>query len=294
MRQAKTCYPALAMPRPAVPTTKLPSGEAVPVLGQGTWHMGDDRPKRKQEIAALRLGLDLGLSLIDTAGMYARRASEELIGEAIAGRRDEVFLVSKVLPENATARGTVSACEKILKRLGTDRLDLYLLHWRGSVPVAETLEGFAALVRAGKIRHWGVSNFDVDETMELWSLSGSDEAQTNQVLYNLTRRGIEFDLLPLLQRRRIPIMAYSPIEQGRLVKNGTLRDIAERHDATPAQVALAWVLRQAGVIAIPKAANEQHVRENRAALALRLSAEDLVALDLAFPPPGGPAPMEMI
>lgn len=282
------------MPRPAVPTTKLPSGEAVPVLGQGTWHMGDDRPKRKQEIAALRLGLDLGLSLIDTAEMYGSGASEELIGEAIAGRRDEVFLVSKVLPENATARGTVSACEKSLKRLGTDRLDLYLLHWRGSVPVAETLEGFAALVRAGKIRHWGVSNFDVDETMELWSLSGSDEAQTNQVLYNLSRRGIEFDLLPLLQRRRIPIMAYSPIEQGRLVKNGTLRDIAERHDATPAQVALAWVLRQAGVIAIPKAANEQHVRENRAALALRLSAEDLVALDLAFPPPGGPAPMEMI
>ena len=282
------------MPRPAVPTTKLPSGEAVPVLGQGTWHMGDDRPKRKQEIAALRLGLDLGLSLIDTAEMYGSGASEELIGEAIAGRRDEVFLVSKVLPENATARGTVSACEKSLKRLGTDRLDLYLLHWRGSVPVAETLEGFAALVRAGKIRHWGVSNFDVDETMELWSLSGSDEAQTNQVLYNLSRRSIEFDLLPLLQRRRIPIMAYSPIEQGRLVKNGTLRDIAERHDATPAQVALAWVLRQAGVIAIPKAANEQHVRENRAALALRLSAEDLVALDLAFPPPGGPAPMEMI
>ena len=282
------------MPRPAVPTTKLPSGEAVPVLGQGTWHMGDDRPKRKQEIAALRLGLDLGLSLIDTAEMYGSGASEELIGEAIAGRRDEVFLVSKVLPENATARGTVSACEKSLKRLGTDRLDLYLLHWRGSVPVAETLEGFAALVRAGKIRHWGVSNFDVDETMELWSLSGSDEAQTNQVLYNLSRRGIEFDLLPLLQRRRIPIMAYSPIEQGRLVKNGTLRDIAERHDATPAQVALAWVLRQAGVIAIPKAANEQHVRENRAALALRLSAEDLVALDLAFPPPGGPAPLEMI
>jgi diketogulonate reductase-like aldo/keto reductase len=282
------------MPRPAVPTTKLPSGEAVPVLGQGTWHMGDDRRKRKEEITALRLGIDLGLSVIDTAEMYGSGASEELIGEAVAGRRDEVFLVSKVLPENATARGTVSACEKSLKRLGTDRLDLYLLHWRGSVPVAETLEGFAALVRAGKIRHWGVSNFDVDETMELWSLSGSDEAQTTQVLYNLSRRGIEFDLLPLLQRRRIPIMAYSPIEQGRLVKNGTLRDIAERHDATPAQMALAWVLRQAGVIAIPKAANEQHVRENRAALALRLSAEDLVALDLAFPPPGGPVPLEMI
>src|SRR6202521_5600341 len=207
----------------AVPTTTLPSGEAVPVLGQGTWHMGDDAGRRKQEIAALQLGFDLGLSLIDTAEMYGSGASEELIGEAIAGRRDEVFLVSKVLPENATARGTVSACEKSLKRLGTDRLDLYLLHWRGSMPVAETLEGFAALVRAGKIRHWGVSNFDVDEMMELWSLPGGEEAQTNQVLYNLSRRSIEFDLLPLLQRRRMPIMAYSPIEQGRIVKNGTLR-----------------------------------------------------------------------
>src|ERR1700730_8444312 len=176
MRRAKTCYPALAMPRPAVPTTKLPSGEAVPVLGQGTWHMGDDRRKRKEEITALRLGLDLGLSVIDTAEMYGSGASEELIGEAVAGRRDEVFLVSKVLPENATARGTVAACEKSLKRLGTDRLDLYLLHWRGSVPVAETLEGFAALLRAGKIRHWGVCNFDMDETMELGSVSGRPHA----------------------------------------------------------------------------------------------------------------------
>lgn len=277
----------------AVPLTKLPSGEAVPVLGQGTWHMGDDRGKRREEIAALRLGLDLGLSLIDTAEMYGNGAAEELIGEAIAGRRDKVFLVSKVLPENATARGTVAACEKSLKRLGTDRLDLYLLHWRGSVPLGETLEGFVALVRAGKIRHWGVSNFDMDEMTELWSLSG-DEAETNQVLYNLARRGIEFDLVPLLQRRRMPIMAYSPIEQGRLLKNGALRTIAERHDATPAQVALAWVLRHEGAIAIPKAASEKHVRENRDALAVRLSAQDLAVLDFAFPPPGGPAPLEMI
>jgi diketogulonate reductase-like aldo/keto reductase len=277
----------------AVPLTKLPSGEAVPVLGQGTWHMGDDRGKRREEIAALRLGLDLGLSLIDTAEMYGNGAAEELIGEAIAGRRDKVFLVSKVLPENATARGTVAACEKSLKRLGTDRLDLYLLHWRGSVPLGETLEGFVALVRAGKIRHWGVSNFDMDEMTELWSLSG-DEAETNQVLYNLARRGIEFDLVPLLQRRRMPIMAYSPIEQGRFLKNGALRTIAERHDATPAQVALAWVLRHEGAIAIPKAASEKHVRENRDALAVRLSAQDLAVLDFAFPPPGGPAPLEMI
>ncbi len=199
-----------------------------------------------------------------------------------------------MLPENATKRGTVAACERSLKRLGTDRLDLYLLHWRGSVPLEETLDGFAALVAAGKIRHFGVSNFDMDDMMELWSLPGGDEAQTNQVLYNLTRRGIEYDLMPLLQRRRIPIMAYSPIEQGRLLKNGTVRTIAEHHDATPAQVALAWVLRHEGVIAIPKAANEKHVRENRGALALQLTEEDLAALDFAFPPPDAPVPLEMI
>jgi diketogulonate reductase-like aldo/keto reductase len=278
----------------AVPTTKLPSGEAVPVLGQGTWHMGDDAGRRKQEIAALRLGLDLGLSVIDTAEMYGKGASEALVGKAITGRRDEVFLVSKVLPENATARGTVAACERSLKRLGTDRLDLYLLHWRGSVPLTETLEGFTALARAGKIRHFGVSNFEVDEMAELWSLTGGEEAQTNQVLYNLTRRGIEFDLLPLLQRRQIPIMAYSPIEQGRLLKNGALRRVAERHNATPAQVALAWVLREVGVIAIPKAATEAHVRENHGALSVQHSEADLAALDLAFPPPRAPAPLEMI
>jgi diketogulonate reductase-like aldo/keto reductase len=278
----------------AVPLTKLPSGEAVPVLGQGTWHMGDDARKRKEEIAALRLGIDLGLTLIDTAEMYGNGAAEELVGEAVTGRRDDVFLVSKVLPKNATALGTIAACERSLERLGTDHLDLYLLHWRGSVPLEETLDGFAALVAAGKIRHFGVSNFDVDDMTELWSLPGGDKAQTNQVLYNLTRRGIEYDLVPLLQRRRMPIMAYSPIEQGKLLKHGTVRTIAEHHDATPAQVALAWVLRHEGVIAIPKAANDKHVRENRGALALQLSEEDLAALDFAFPPPDKPVPLEMI
>jgi diketogulonate reductase-like aldo/keto reductase len=277
-----------------VPTTTLPSGAAVPVLGQGTWHMGDDARRRKEEIAALRLGLNLGLSLIDTAEMYGSGASEELIGEAIAGRRDEVFLVSKVLPGNATRRGTVAACEKSLKRLGTDRIDLYLLHWRESVPLEETLEGFAALVAAGKIHHFGVSNFDFADMEELWSLLGGTDAQTNQLLYNLSRRGIEHDLLPLLQKRRMPIMAYSPIEQGRVLKNGALRTIAERHNTAPAQVALAWVLRQKAVIAIPKAGSETHVRENRGALDLRLSKEDLAALDLAFPPPRGTVPLEMI
>jgi diketogulonate reductase-like aldo/keto reductase len=256
--------------------------------------MGDDARKRKEEIAALRLGVDLGLTLIDTAEMYGNGAAEELVGDAVTGRRDDVFLVSKVLPENATALGTIAACERTLERLGTDRLDLYLLHWRGSVPLEETLDGFAALVAAGKIRHFGVSNFDVDDMTELWSLPGGDGAQTNQVLYNLTRRGIEYDLMPLLQRRRIPIMAYSPIEQGKLLKHGTVRTIAEHHDATPAQVALAWVLRHEGVIAIPKAANEKHVRENRGALALQLTEEDLAALDFAFPPPDKPVPLEMI
>jgi diketogulonate reductase-like aldo/keto reductase len=278
----------------AVPLTTLRSGVPVPVLGQGTWHMGEDPRRRKEEIAALRLGLDLGLTLIDTAEMYGDGAAETLIGEAIARRRDDVHLVSKVLPQHATALGTIAACERSLQRLGTDRLDLYLLHWRGSVPLEETLDGFVALVAAGKIRRWGVSNFDVDDMTELWSLSGGDEAETNQVLYNLTRRGIEFDLLPLLQRHRMPIMAYSPIEQGRLLKNGTVRTIAEHHDATPAQVALAWVLRREGVIAIPKAASEKHVRENRDALALQLSEEDLAALDFAFPPPDQPVPLEMI
>lgn len=275
-------------------TTRLPSGEAVPVLGQGTWHMAEDPRKRSHEIAALRLGLDLGMTLVDTAEMYTNGAAEELVGEAIKGRRDEVFLVSKVLPNNAGRRQAVAACERSLRRLGTDRLDLYLLHWRGRVPLSETLEAFEELVKTGKIRAWGVSNFDVADMEELESLPGGKAAATNQVLYNLTRRGIEFDLLPWCDRRKIPIMAYSPIEQGDLAGHSALQSVAARHNATPVQVALAWALRRDTIIAIPKAGTVEHVRENRAALDLNLTDEDLAALDRAFPPPARRRPLEMI
>ena len=275
-------------------TTKLPSGEAVPVLGQGTWYMGDEPRRRADEIAALRLGIDLGMTLIDTAEMYGNGASEKLVGEAIAGRRNDVFLVSKVLPSNASRAGTIAACENSLRRLGTDHIDLYLLHWRGRVPFAETIAAFEALQDAGKIRHWGVSNMDVDDMREVIGATGGEAISTNQVLYNLTRRGIEFDLLPQSQARGLPLMAYSPIEQGRLTDYPEVQDIADRHGVTPAQVALAWVLRQQGVIAIPKASSTEHVRENHAALNLQLTAEDLDELDGAFPPPDGPESLEMI
>jgi len=278
----------------SVRTTKLPSGETVPVLGQGTWHMGESARARKNEAAALRAGLDLGLTLIDTAEMYGSGGAEEVVAEAIAGRRDETFIVSKVLPENASERGTIAACEKSLKRLKTDRIDLYLLHWRGSPPLAGTLKAFAALKRDGKIRHWGVSNFDISDMEEMWALPSGKECATNQVLYNLRRRGIEHDVLPWCQQHTIPVMAYSPVEQGRLLDNRALAEIAKAHGATPAQVALAWVMRASGVIAIPKAGTIAHVQENRAALDLKLSKDDLAALDKAFPPPKGPRPLEML
>jgi diketogulonate reductase-like aldo/keto reductase len=282
------------MPNAAVPTIELPSGEAVPVLGQGTWMMGEDTRRRADEVAALRLGLDLGMTLIDTAEMYGTGGAEEVVAEAIAGRRDEVFLVSKVLPENSSRRGTIAACERSLRRLATDRIDLYLLHWRGSPPLRETLEAFDALVRAGKIRHWGVSNFDAADMAELAHLPAGAAVATNQVLYNLTRRGIERDLVPWCRERRLPIMAYSPLEQTRLLGRPALADVAGRHGATPAQVALAWLLRRDGVIAIPKATTLAHVRDNRAALDLRLTEQDVAALERAFPPPAGPRPLEML
>jgi diketogulonate reductase-like aldo/keto reductase len=278
----------------ALRTAELPSGETVPILGQGTWHMAEDPRRRKDEIAALRAGIDLGSTLIDTAEMYADGETEVLVGEAIDGRRSEVFLVSKVLPQNATARGTVAACERSLGRLRTNYLDLYLLHWRGNVPLKATLEAFAVLIAAGKIRHWGVSNFDVDDMNDLWDTPGGRTVGTDQVLYNLTRRGIEFKLMPWCRRRAIPIMAYSPVEQGRLLGHPALQRIAERHDATPAQVALAWVLRQDGVIAIPKAGTVDHVHDNRRALDLELTQQDLAALDRAFPPPTRAQPLEVL
>jgi diketogulonate reductase-like aldo/keto reductase len=255
--------------------------------------MGEDARRRKDEVAALRVGFDLGMTLIDTAEMYADGGAEALVGEAIAGRRDELFLVSKVLPENARPR-TVAACEHSLRRLRTDRLDLYLLHWRGNIPLDETLDAFAALVDAGKIRYWGVSNFDVVDMIELWGLAGGANVATDQVLYNLTRRGIEYDLIPWCLNRNIPIMSYSPIEQGRLLDHRELKNVAARHNAKPAQVALAWLLRQHGVVVIPKAANVTHVRENHAALALHLTKEDLAALDRAFPAPTEAIPLAML
>ncbi len=252
----------------AVRTIDLPSGESIPVLGLGTWHMAEDARRRDDEISALRLGLDLGLTVIDTAEMYGDGDAEELVGEAISGRRDEVFLVSKVLPSNAGRDATIAACERSLRRLDTDRLDLYLLHWRGSTPLEETLEGFARLVDQGKIRHWGVSNFDAGDMEELVALTGGDGVATDQVLYNLSRRGIEADLLPGCQERGLPLMAYSPIEQGRLLDHRALRAVADRHDATASQVAIAWVLRHDGVTTVPKAGRPAHVRDNRGALNL--------------------------
>jgi diketogulonate reductase-like aldo/keto reductase len=281
------------MPTTAIPTISLPDGEAVAALGQGTWHMGESTGKRAQEIAALRAGLDLGMSLIDTAEMYAGGVAEEIVGEAFAGRRDEIFIVSKVLPENATRRGTIAACERSLKRLQTDRIDLYLLHWRGGPALADTLAAFATLIQDGKIRHWGVSNFDADDMEELWGLDG-DGCATNQVLYNLSRRSIEYDLVPACRKRRIPIMAYSPIEQGRLLRHAALKDIANRHDATPAQIALAWLLRQEGTIVIPKSATLARIRENRDSAGIQLDETDVAALDRAFPPPKAPRPLEML
>lgn len=275
-------------------TVKLPSGEAVSALGQGTWGMGEQARRAADEALALRLGLDLGLTLVDTAEMYGNGGAEEVVADAIAGRRNEVFLVSKVLPENASRRGTIAACERSLRRLGTDRIDLYLLHWRGSVPLAETLAAFAELVEAGKIRHWGVSNLDTDDMDELAELPGGAQCATNQVLYNLTRRGIEFDLLPWCRKRHMPVMAYSPIEQGRMLSHPALNSVAARHKASPAQIALAWLLRRPDMLVIPKATDPAHVRENRAALDLALTADDLADLDKAFPPPTRKRPLDML
>ena len=275
-------------------TTTLPSGETIPVLGQGTWKMGEDSRRRANEVSALKLGLDLGITLIDTAEMYASGGAEEVVAEAIAGRRDETFLVSKVLPSNASRSGVQRACENSLKRLRTDRIDLYLLHWPGSVPLAETVAAFEALKEAGKIRHWGVSNFDTDEMEELVSLPEGGNVQINQVLYNLVRRGLEFDLAPWSRQRGIPLMAYSPVEQGALACNTGLDAVAARHSATPAQIALAWVMHQEGVIAIPKASSQEHVRQNFAALDIELTPQDIADLDRVFPPPTRKRGLEMV
>lgn len=260
----------------------LPDGTLVPALGQGTWKMGE-AGRDSEEVAALRLGIDLGQILIDTAEMYGDGASEQIVGQAIAGQRDRVFLTSKVFPHNAGKRSAVSALENTLKRLKTDRLDLYLLHWRGGIPLAETVAAFDSMIRDGKVLHWGVSNFDTDDMTELDALPG---CAVNQVLYSPEHRGIEFDLLPWHAARKIPVMAYSPVGQGgRLLRNPALARVAARHKASAAQVAIAWGLRQPGAISIPKASTAAHVRENVAAMEITLTAEDLAEIDAAFPPP---------
>jgi diketogulonate reductase-like aldo/keto reductase len=281
-----------------LPRVTLPDGESVPAFGLGTWHMGEDRRRAADEAAAVKLGIELGMTLIDTAEMYGNGAAEEIVAEAAAGRRDRLFIVSKVLPYNASQNGVVEACERSLKRLKTDRIDLYLLHWRGSHPLAETLAGFARLQRDGKIRHHGVSNFNTEDMQEWVGLAngstGGETVAANQILYNLSRRGPEWELIPWCRERKIAIMAYTPLEQGRILGNRVLQEVAARHGASAAQVALAWLLRQDGMIVIPKATKPEHVRDNRGAADLALDAADLAALDRAFPPPKGRTSLGML
>jgi diketogulonate reductase-like aldo/keto reductase len=275
-------------------TINLPSGRPIPVLGLGTWRMGEAASQRPLEIAALRHGIELGITLIDTAEMYGDGDAETVIAAAIAHCRSSIFLVSKVYPYNATHQGVIAACERSLGRLKTDYLDLYLLHWPGSVPIAETLGAFQALQQAGKIREYGVSNFDITDLEAASSVAGGTAIATNQVLYNLMRRGIEWNVLPWCRQRNIPIMAYSPVEQGRLLQNPTLLKLAQRREVTAAQLAIAWLLHQENVIVIPKASNLNHIDQNRAALDLQLTVDELNALNVAFPPPSKQIGLEML
>jgi diketogulonate reductase-like aldo/keto reductase len=277
----------------AIRTVSLPDGSTIPVLGMGTWYLGEDPDRHDIDLSALRTGIEIGLTLIDTAEMYGDGAAESLIGRAIGGRRNDVFLVSKVLPHHATRRGTAEACRRSLARLGTDHLDLYLLHWRGPVPLDETVAGFEDLVQAGLIRRWGVSNFDVPDLDELAALPGGDRVQTDQVLYNLARRGPEYDLLPRCRATGMPPMAYSPVDHGRLIAHRAVRDMAAEKGVTPAQLAIAWVLRRPDVFAVAKASTRAHVIENRAALEIGFSQAELDELDRIFPPPFSKVPLEM-
>ncbi len=282
------------MPQNTLPiaTIAFPNGAVVPTLGQGTWMMGQGRHTDAEEIAALRLGIDLGLTLIDTAEMYGDGAAETLVSKAIAGQRDKTFVVTKVLPSHGKRKAVLAACEASLRRLGIDRIDLYLLHWPGSTPIAETIGAFTTLQEQGKIAAWGVSNFDTEGMRAIHAASPA--CQTNQVLYNLGRRGIEFDLLPWCRAQSVPVMAYSPLEQGRLAGHPEITAIARRHNATESQIALAWVLAQPGTIAIPKAGSINHLRENAAAAEIKLTAEDHAELDRAFPPPRKKQRLEML
>ncbi len=278
----------------SIPTLPLPSGRAMPVFGVGTWRLGESARVRADEVKAVRAAIERGVTLIDTAEMYGDGEAETIVADAIGSRRHELFIVGKVLPGNASKRGTVAACERSLKRLKTDRIDLYLLHWRGGEPLSDTVAAFQELKAAGKIVDWGVSNFDIDDMHELATLDRNKECATNQVLYNLTRRGIEFDLAPFCRARGIPIMAYSPLEQARMLGDATLRQVAQHHGASPAQVALAWLLRQPGIAAIPKATGLRHLDENIAALDLALTPDDIKALDARFPPPKRATPLDML
>ena len=277
-----------------IPGVLLPDGRSVPALGMGTWKMGEEAGQAEGEVAALRRGIELGMTLVDTAEMYADGGAERVVARALSGRRDDVFIVSKVYPHNAGARAVVAACERSLRRLETEAIDLYLLHWRGSVPLAETVAAFEHLRAQGKIVRWGVSNFDVPDMEELLTLQDGRHCAVNQVLYNLSERGIEWRLLAMCREHSIPVMAYSPLAQGPLLAQRGLRAVASALAATPAQVALAWVLAQRGVIAIPQSSSVEHVEENRAAAGLSLDSEAMRMLDAAFPPPRRATPLAML
>jgi len=277
-----------------IPRVRAHAGAEMPVLGLGTWRMGEDPARRAAEVAALRLGFDLGATLVDTAEMYADGGAETVVAEAIAGRRDEIFVVSKVLPENASLSGTILAAERSLRRLATDRIDLYLLHWAGPYPLEETLEAFRRLERDGKILHCGVSNLDLAEVEQALGHAGGERLAANQVFYNLGRRGIERRLLPWCRERGIVVMAYSPLEQGRLEIRPALEQAARAHGVSPAVAALAWTVREPGLVAVVKASDPRHVRENARAASLRLSAAELAALDLAYPAPARDVPLETL
>jgi diketogulonate reductase-like aldo/keto reductase len=279
---------------PTIRALSLPNGATIPALGMGTWYLGEAPARHATELAALRTGIEIGLTLIDTAEMYGDGAAEELVGEAIAGRRDEVYLVSKVLPGHASRQGTAAACQASLRRLGTDRLDMYLLHWRGRVPLAETVEAFEALVQAGTIGCWGVSNFDAPDMDELVAVPGGARVQTDQVLYNVARRGPEYDLVPWCREFGIPLMSYSPVDHGRLLEHPAVRDMATAKGVTPAQLAIAWVLRLPDVCAVAKASTRAHVIENRAAMEISFTPAELAQLDMIFPPPLRKQPLEVL
>ena len=275
-------------------TIRLKSGQSLPSLGMGTWRMGENSKDFDDEVLALRHGLGLGFSLIDTAEMYGEGGAEEVVSEAIKGRRQSVFLVSKVYPHNASRDGAIAACNRTLKRLNTDYLNLYLLHWRGSYPLSETLEAFQQLKQAGKIRDYGVSNFDTDDMEEAMQVPGGDAIATNQVLYNLSRRGIERNLLPWCTQRQMPVMAYSPVEQGRILNNATLKQLAKERDASAAQIANAWLLHQPNLVINPKSSRIDHIEQNYAAQHLALSPQELETLEVAFPAPKKSIPLQML